>query len=133
MLFCRVLFLTFSFFHWWSLLNGDFPGGTCGKEPSVSAGDVRDVGLFPGLGRSRGEGHGNPLQYSCLENPMDRGAWLAMVHRVAKSWILLRLLSIQQSKFVPLLFFKLKFLKNLFNWRLITLQYCGGFVIHQHE
>ena len=55
------------------------------KNPPVSAGDVRDVGLFPGLGRSPGEGHGNPLQYSCLENPMDRGAWLAMVHRVAKS------------------------------------------------
>ena len=55
------------------------------KNPPVSAGDVRVVGLFPGLGRSPGEGHGNPLQYSCLENPMDRGAWLAMVHRVAKS------------------------------------------------
>jgi len=55
------------------------------KNPPASAGDVRDVGLFPGLGRSPGEGHGNPFQYSCLENPMDRGAWWAMVHRVAKS------------------------------------------------
>ena len=48
------------------------------------AGDVRDVDLISGLGRSRGVGNGNPLQYSCLENPMDRGAWRATVHGVAK-------------------------------------------------
>ena len=53
------------------------------KNPLASAGDVRDRGSIPGLGRSPGGGHGNPLQYSCLENPMDRGAWLAMVLRVA--------------------------------------------------
>jgi len=47
--------------------------------------DVRDAGLIPRSGRSPGGGHGNPLQYSCLENPMDRGAWRATVHRVAKS------------------------------------------------
>ena len=46
-----------------------------------------DMGLIPGLGRSPGEGNGNPLQYSCLGNPMDRGAWWAIVHRGAKSWI----------------------------------------------
>ena len=51
----------------------------------ASAGDLRGVGSIPGLGRSPGGGHGNPLQYSCLENPMDRGAWWAIVHRVAKS------------------------------------------------
>ena len=50
-----------------------------------SARDVRDTGLIPGLGRSPGGGRGNPLQYSCLENPMDRGAWRAIVHGVAKS------------------------------------------------
>ena len=55
------------------------------KNPSASAGDVRDVGSIPGLGRFPGRGHGNPLQYSCLENPMDKGAWQATVHRVAKS------------------------------------------------
>ena len=55
-----------------------------GKEP-VNAGDVRDSGSIPGLGRSPGGGHGNSLQYSCLENPMDRGAWRAIVHGVAKS------------------------------------------------
>ena len=56
------------------------------KKPPVDAGDVRDVGSIPGLGRSSGGGHRNPLQYSCLENPMDRGAWRATVHRVANSW-----------------------------------------------
>ena len=55
------------------------------KNPPAKAGDVIDVGLIPGLGRSPGGGHGNPLQYSCLENPMDRGAWQATVHGVTKS------------------------------------------------
>ena len=55
------------------------------KNPSASARDVRDVGSSPGSGRFAGGGHGNPLQYSCLENPMDRGAWQAIVHRVTKS------------------------------------------------
>ena len=50
------------------------------KNPA-NAGDVRDLGLIPRSGRSPGGGHGNPLQYSCLENPMDRGAWQAMAHR----------------------------------------------------
>ena len=52
-----------------------FPGGSVGKEPDFNAGDARDAGSIPGSGRSPGGGHGNPLQYSCLENPMDRGAW----------------------------------------------------------
>ena len=55
------------------------------KNPPVNAGNTGDEGLIPGSGRSHGEGNGNPLQYSCLENPMVRGAWQAMVHRVAKS------------------------------------------------
>ena len=59
----------------------DFPGGSDGK---ASAYNVGDPGSIPGLRRSSGEGNGNPLQYSCLENPMDRGAWQA--HGVAKSW-----------------------------------------------
>ena len=50
------------------------------KNPSANAGDVRDAGLIPDLRRSPGGGLGNPLQYSCLENPMDRGAWWAIVH-----------------------------------------------------
>ena len=52
----------------------------------ANAGDVRDMGLIPGLGRSPGEGHGKPLQYSCLENPMDRGAWWATVHKVGAKY-----------------------------------------------
>ena len=60
----------------------DFPGGSDGK---VSAYNAEDPGSIPGLGRSPGEGNGNPLQYSCLENPMGRGAWQAIVHGVAKS------------------------------------------------
>ena len=55
------------------------------KNSPANAGDVRDTGSIPGSGRFPGGGHGNPLQYSCLENPMDRGAWWAMVHRVAQS------------------------------------------------
>ena len=54
------------------------------KNPPANAGDITDVGLIPGLGRSLGGGHGNPLRYSCLENPMDRGAWRAAVPRVCK-------------------------------------------------
>ena len=55
------------------------------KNPPANARDAKDVGLIPGLGGSSGEGKGNPFQYSCVENPMDRGASQAVVHRVAKS------------------------------------------------
>ena len=55
------------------------------KSPPANAGDIRDMGLIPVSGRSPGGGHGNPVQYSCLENPMDRGAWRAAVHRVTES------------------------------------------------
>ena len=55
------------------------------KNPAANAGHIRDTGSIPGSGRSPGEGHDNPLQYSCLENPMDRGAWWATVHGVAKN------------------------------------------------
>ena len=60
----------------------DFPGGS---EVKVSAWNAGDQGSIPGSGRSPGEGNGNPLQYSCLENPMERGAWWAAVHGVTKS------------------------------------------------
>ena len=56
------------------------------KNPPANAGDTRDVGLIPGLGRSPEEGSGNLLQYSCLGNLMDRGALQATIHRVTKSW-----------------------------------------------
>ena len=63
-----------------------FPNGLAGKESAWNAGDTGDTGSNPGSGRSGLEGNGNPLQYSCLENPMDRGAWCITVQRIAKSW-----------------------------------------------
>ena len=63
-----------------------FPRGTVVKNLPANAGDTRDAGLIPGLGRFPGAGNGNPLQHSCLEDPTDRGAWQAAVHGVAKSW-----------------------------------------------
>ena len=62
-----------------------FPDGTVVKNPPANAGDTRETGLIPGSGRSPREGNGNPLQYSCLGNSMDRGAWWATVYGVAKS------------------------------------------------
>jgi len=64
-----------------------------GKESTCNAGNAGDAGSIPGLGRSLGGGHGNPLQYSYLENPMDRGVWWAIVHEVAKSRTRLKRLS----------------------------------------
>ena len=58
-----------------------FPGGSVSKDSACNAGDL---GSIPGSGRSSGEGHGNPLQYSCLENPMDGGAWQATVHGITR-------------------------------------------------
>ena len=60
------------------------------KNPPANAGDARDTGLIPGLGRSPGEGNDNPFQYSCLESTMDRDTWWTTVHRVAKSWTRLK-------------------------------------------
>ena len=65
-----------------TISNQGFPCGSEGKESACNAGDLSWI---PGLDRSPGKENGNPLQYSCLENPMDRGAWRATVHRVAKS------------------------------------------------
>ena len=63
-----------------------FLSGSEVKESACNAGDVIDMGSITGSGRSPGGGHGNPLQYSSLENPMDRRAWWTTVHRVTKSW-----------------------------------------------
>ena len=71
---------------WWSVYRDlGFPGGTSGKEPPVKAGDVRDTGSTSVSQRSPRRGHGNPLWYSCLENPMDRRAWRSAVSGVTKS------------------------------------------------
>ena len=61
-----------------------FPGGSVVKNPPANAGTVGDLGLIPGLGRSPGIGNGNPLQYSCLDNPVDREAWGATIQGVAQ-------------------------------------------------
>ena len=63
-----------------------FSGGLVIKNPPANAGDTRDLGLIPGSERAPGVGNGNPLQYSCLENSMDRGNWRATVHGAAESW-----------------------------------------------
>ena len=85
-------------------LDWGFPGGS---EVKVSACNVGDPGSIPGLGRSPGEGNGNPLQYSCLENPMEGGAWQATVHGVAKSQTRLSYFTLtffrtkQQQQYLP--------------------------------
>ena len=68
------------------------------KNPPASAGGIRDMGLIPGSGRIPGEENGYPLKYSCLENPMDRGAWRVTVHRVPQSQTLLK----QRSMHIPI-------------------------------
>ena len=73
------------------------------KNPAANTGNVRDLGLTPGLGRFPGGGHGRPLKFSCLENPMDRGAWQATVHRVAQRWTQLKGLSMHNASLLFLL------------------------------
>ena len=93
--------LDFAIRHSWSLIQNDKPRQCIGasqvalkvKNPPSNAGDIRDVGSIPGLGRFPGGGNGNPFQYSFLKNPMDRGAWWATVHWVAKSQTWLKRLS----------------------------------------
>ena len=70
------------------------------KNPPANAKDFRDVGLIPGLERLPGGEDGNPCQYSCLENPMDRGSWWAMVHRVTQNWTQLKQLSTHARMYV---------------------------------
>ena len=78
---CWIL-LTFACLFDFFIISESFPGGSDGKESTCNA---EDLGSISGSGRSPGEGNGNPLQYSCLGNPMDRGAWWAIVHEVTKS------------------------------------------------
>ena len=85
------------------LLHNDIPWASqvalVVKNPPANAGDIRDVGSIPWSGRSSGGGNGHPLQYSCLENPMDRGAWPAIVHQVKKSQIRLKQLSTLRAEY----------------------------------
>ena len=68
-----------------TMIHRGFPSGANSKEPSVNAGDIRDLSSIPGSGRSSGGGHDNPFQYPCLKDQVDRGAWQATVHGVSKS------------------------------------------------
>ena len=104
------------------------------KNLPTSAGDIRDMASVPGLGRSSGGGHGNPLQYSCLENPMDRGAWLATVHRVAKSQTQLKPLCTARNLIIVILivfyiisvgFNSMNFMV-CFNWCFCSSSYAGS-------
>ena len=70
------------------------------KNPPANAGDIGDTGSIPGSGRSPGGGHGNPLQYSCLKNPMDKGSWQSTVHGITKSQIQLKRLSMHAIPFI---------------------------------
>ena len=70
------------------------------KNPPANSGDLRDMGSIPGSERSPGGRHGNPLQYSCQKNPMDRGAWQATVHSIAKSWTWLKRLSVHANIYI---------------------------------
>ena len=85
---CNCLIQVFCIFY--NLYTPNFLGASASqvvlvvKTPPANAGGVRDTGSIPGSGRSPGGGHGNPLQYSCLENPMDRGVWSATLHGVAE-------------------------------------------------
>jgi len=85
---CRVLYRI--------ILGSGLPRWLSSKESACNAEDTGNMGSIPGSGRSPGGGHGNPLQYSCLENPMDRGVWWAIVHRVTKNWTRLKRLSTAQ-------------------------------------
>ena len=79
----------------------DFPGGSDSKASTY---DVGDPGSVPGSGRSPGKGNGNPLQYSCLGNPTDRGVWWATVHGVTKSWTQLRDFTIVKSVYTRVVY-----------------------------
>ena len=86
----------FLFISWVILrISHGFPGGSVVKNPPANA---RDMGLLPRLGSSPREGNGNPLKYSCLENPMDGGTWLATVHGVTKSHFTLQLHGLQHAR-----------------------------------
>ena len=81
------------------------------RNPPTNVGDVRDTSLVPGSERSPRGGHGNPLQYFCLKNPTDRGAWQAMVHGVTKSWAQLEQFSMQARTHTQSILFKGAFIE----------------------
>ena len=99
-----------------------FPGGSVVKNPPAEQ-ETQEVVSIPGLGTFSGEGHGNPLQFSCRENPMDRGAWWATVHRVARSRMQLKRLSMQARgsylTYLGVSFFRMKLGRCSSIWQLL--------------
>ena len=93
-------------------VNTDFPSGSAGKESTCNVGDTGDLGLIPRSRRFPGGGHGNPLQYSCQENPMDRGDWWATVHGVTKNRTQLKWLSLAHHSLESLC--RILYTQNLF-------------------
>ena len=93
---------------WILVLNTGFIGASqvalVVKNSPASAGDLRYAGSVPGLGRSPGEGHGNPFQYSCLETSVERGAWWATLHGVAKSWMRVKRLNVHACEVYMVIF-----------------------------
>ena len=87
----------YNFSFWWDLLRSLFDGSVV-KNPPVNAGDARDAGSISGSGKSPKKGNGNPLQYSCLKNSMERGAWWATVHAISKSQTWLNMHACIQKK-----------------------------------
>ena len=83
------------------MLHLGLPAGTSGTEPPANTGDIKDTGSILGLGKNPEGGHGNPLQYSCIKHPMDKGAWQATVHRATKSQTWLKQFSTCCSKPIP--------------------------------
>ena len=113
---CFFFFLVFSLRDFWQIKHIGFPGGLVVKNLPTDTGDTREVGSIHGSGRSPGRGHGNPVQYSCLENSMGRRVWWVTVYGVTKSWTRLstqvhRAVTRSESYFLNtlyILFWKLK-------------------------
>ena len=101
------------------LTERGLPQWLSGKESACHAGASGDTGLIPGSGRSPGGGNGSVLQHPCLENPMDRGAWRATVHRVSKSWTWLK----QPSMHSRMLTVRTQFYRSLFWWSFVFTHY----------
>ena len=101
-----------------------FSGGASGKEPACNAGDGRDARSMSGLGKFPGGGHGNPLQYSCLENPMGRRAWWATAHMVSKSWTWLKWYSMHTFYICVVIhvFYKDGIVLQLSSWTILPYQ-----------
>ena len=94
-----VYLIASQFFTFWATREAEC--GTSGREPVCHAGDIRSVGFISGSRKSPGGGHRNPLQYSCLENPTDRGAWWATVQRVANRWTWLKQFNTYKGMLLP--------------------------------